>query len=243
MTKGEREILEQLVNISERITSRILAKRLDEKEERVVSIFNSLSQKGLIELKAEEIASYYLTEEGLEYADSGLPEVRLFHAVIELGGRAGLDDAVSRSGISQKSKGIALSWTRKNGWLAISKENGTTYLSANAENIETPIKSVLSKILKGEHRFPKRYEPSLKIALERSLITAKISKMFVAKATEETRAAAENLLGEEVSGIMDLTPEMLTAGTWEGKDPTMWSCNLPTHSLERSIHMLSSMIG
>ncbi|MHA2386732.1 MAG: phenylalanine--tRNA ligase subunit alpha [Candidatus Thorarchaeota archaeon] len=217
MTKGEREILEQLVNISERITSRILAKRLDEKEERVVSIFNSLSQKGLIELKAEEIASYYLTEEGLEYADSGLPEVRLFHAVIELGGRAGLDDAVSRSGISQKSKGIALSWTRKNGWLAISKENGTTYLSANAENIETPIKSVLSKILKGEHRFPKRYEPSLKIALERSLITAKISKMFVAKATEETRAAAENLLGEEVSGIMDLTPEMLTAGTWEGK--------------------------
>ena len=53
LTKGEREILEQLVNISERITSRILAKRLDEKEERVVSIFNSLSQKGLIELKAE----------------------------------------------------------------------------------------------------------------------------------------------------------------------------------------------
>ena len=211
LAKGERAVLEQLVDSSERITSKIIAKRLGENEERVVSIFNSLSQKGLIELNTEEIASYYLTEEGLDYAENGLPEVRLFRAVVKLGGRAKLDDALSTSGISQESKGIALSWTRKNGWLAISKESGATFLSANAESIETPIDSLLSKILRGEHRFPRRYEPSLKTALERSLITAKTSKMFLAKVAEEKRAAAENLLREEVSGIIDLTPEMLAA--------------------------------
>ncbi|MHA1939663.1 MAG: hypothetical protein ACW97O_15770, partial [Candidatus Thorarchaeota archaeon] len=183
MTKGEKAVLEQLVNISERITSRILAKGLGEKEERVVSIFNSLSQRGLIELKTEEITSYYLTDEGLEYAENELPEVRLFRAVVELGGRASLDDAVYRSEISQKAKGIALSWTRKNDWLAISKENGTTFLSANAKSVETPIKSILSMILRGEHRFPKRHEPSLRIALERSLITAKTKKVFTARVT------------------------------------------------------------
>ena len=123
LTKGERTVLEQLVNMRERITSKILAKKLDENEERIVSIFNSLSQRGLIELNIDEVASYYLTEEGLEYAESGLPEVRLFRAVVEIGGRATLDDAVSRSEISQKSKGIALSWTRKNGWLLL-KESG-----------------------------------------------------------------------------------------------------------------------
>ncbi|MHA2142245.1 MAG: phenylalanine--tRNA ligase subunit alpha [Candidatus Thorarchaeota archaeon] len=217
LTKGEITVLEQLVNTSERITSRILAKRLVENEERVVSILNSLSQRSLIELKTEEIASYSLTDEGLDYAESGLPEVRLFHAVVELGGRASLDDAVSRSGISQISKGIALSWTRKNGWLAISKEDGTTFLSVNVESIETPIKSILSKILRGETRFPRRHEPSLKIALERSLISVKTSKIFVARVTEEMRAEAEKLLGEEVGGIIDLTPEMLSTRSWEGK--------------------------
>ncbi|MFX0053589.1 MAG: phenylalanine--tRNA ligase subunit alpha [Promethearchaeota archaeon] len=217
LTKGERAVLEQLVDSSERITSKIIAKRLGENEERVVSIFNSLSQKGLIELNTEEIASYYLTEEGLDYAENGLPEVRLFRAVVKLGGRAKLEEAISISGISPESKGIALSWTRKNGWLAISKESGTTVLSANAESIETPIESVLSKILRGEHRFPRRYEASVKTALERSLISAKTSKMFLAKVAEETRAAAEKLLSEEFSGIIDLTPEMLSARTWEGK--------------------------
>ncbi|MFW9967156.1 MAG: phenylalanine--tRNA ligase subunit alpha [Candidatus Thorarchaeota archaeon] len=217
LTKGEKVVLEQLVNTSERITSRILAIRLGEKEERVVSILNSLSQRGLIELATEEFASYSLTDEGLEYAKSGLPEVRLFRAVIELGGRARLDDAVSRSGISQKSKGIALSWTRKNGWLAISKENGTTFLSANVETVESPIKSILLMILEGEQRFPRRHEPSLKIALERSLIMAKTVKVFVAKVAEEMRATSENLLREEVSGIIDLTQEMLSTKSWEGK--------------------------
>jgi phenylalanyl-tRNA synthetase alpha chain len=217
LTKGERAVLEQLVDSSERITSKIIAKRLGEDEERVVSIFNSLSQKGLIELNTEEIASYYLTDEGLDYAENGLPEVRLFRAVAKLGGRAKLDEAVSNSGISRESKGIALNWTRKNGWLAISKENGTTFLSASTQSVETPIDSILSKILRGEHRFPRRYESSLKIALERSLITAKTSKMFLASVTEEMRAAAEHLLREEVSGIVDLTPEMLAARSWEGK--------------------------
>ncbi|MHA2020292.1 MAG: phenylalanine--tRNA ligase subunit alpha [Candidatus Thorarchaeota archaeon] len=218
LTKGERTVLKELVNISERITSRILAKGLDEKEERVVSILNSLSQRGLIELETTEIVSYYLSDEGLEYAERGLPEVRLFRAVVELGGRASVDEAVSKSGISQKSKGIALSWTRKNEWLAISKENETTFLSSNTEIVETPIKSILSMILKGEHRFPRRHEPSLQIALERSLITAKTAKVFVAKVAEEMRATAEKLIGEEVSGIIDLTPEMLAERTWEGKD-------------------------
>ncbi|MHA2208498.1 MAG: phenylalanine--tRNA ligase subunit alpha [Candidatus Thorarchaeota archaeon] len=217
MTKGEKAVLEQLVNISERITSRILAKGLGEKEERVVSIFNSLSQRGLIELKTEEITSYYLTDEGLEYAENELPEVRLFRAVVELGGRASLDDAVYRSEISQKAKGIALSWTRKNDWLAISKENGTTFLSANAKSVETPIKSILSMILRGEHRFPKRHEPSLRIALERSLITAKTKKVFTARVTDDMRETAESLLVTEVNGIMNLTQEMLSAKSWEGK--------------------------
>ena len=72
-------------------------------------------------------------------------------------------------------------------------------------------------ILEGEQRFPRRHEPSLKIALERSLITAKTVKVFVAKVTEEMRATSERLLGEEVSGIIDLTPEMLSTGTWESK--------------------------
>ena len=81
------------------------------------------------------MVSYVLTDEGTRYADSGLPEVLLFNGVKDLGGKATFDNAVTQSGLDPKTKGIAMNWTRRNGWLQISKEEGASVLSLSLIHI------------------------------------------------------------------------------------------------------------
>ncbi|MFX0107679.1 MAG: hypothetical protein ACFE7R_05325, partial [Candidatus Hodarchaeota archaeon] len=214
LTKGEREVLEELVVSSGRIESGDIASKLGEKEERIVSILNSLSQRGLIELISRETATYSLTDEGKEYAENGLPEVRLFRAVSELNGRAELDRALSKAGISKEAKGIAMSWTRKNGWLGFSRENGNTVLETKVGSIESPLESLLRIFQAGDREIPEKLKNSLKASIERSLVIVTTIKSFEAEIAVGMRPTAEKLLGIEISGVLDLTPEMLTSGTW-----------------------------
>ncbi|MFW9846014.1 MAG: phenylalanine--tRNA ligase subunit alpha [Candidatus Thorarchaeota archaeon] len=217
LTKGERAVLQELLSIGSRISSSEIAVKLNEKEERIVSILNSLSQRELIELSTIETASYSLTEEGLEYAENGLPEVRLFSAVSELGGKAKLEDATSKGEISRDKQGIAMSWSRKNGWLGISKENGTTVLETKVGNIQEPLENLLKILRDGVSNVPDELKDSLKVSMERSLVSARIAKSFKAEISAEHRSLAEEMLGVDVSGIMDLTPDMLASGSWRNK--------------------------
>ena len=81
LTLGERTVLQELVSIGEKINATTLSDRLQENEERVISILNALAERGIIELGISELISYTLTEEGKDYAENWLPEVRLFGAV------------------------------------------------------------------------------------------------------------------------------------------------------------------
>ncbi|MGY5875853.1 MAG: hypothetical protein RTU30_08915, partial [Candidatus Thorarchaeota archaeon] len=128
LTSGEKTVLSELVKIGQRVLTTTLAQQLKERDERVLSILNSLAQRGLVRLHTHSTVSYTLTDEGREYAAGGLPELRLFRAVEELGGKTSLEQAVEKSGISPRVKGIAISWARKNGWLSITKDGSATVL-------------------------------------------------------------------------------------------------------------------
>ena len=217
LTEGERTVLGELLNLGQRVPASHIANNLKQGEERVISILNSLATRELVVIHTKEMVSYVLTDEGTRYADSGLPEVLLFNGVKDLGGKATFDNAVTQSGLDPKTKGIAMNWTRRNGWLQISKEEGASVLSTLVDTPESELSDVLIQLSSGKESLPQTYADSIKQALERKLISEIVTKIFEAETNNSKVDEIEKLLSAGVEGIGVLTQEMLSSGAWKGK--------------------------
>lgn len=215
MTEGERTVLGELLNLGQRVPTSHLANNLNQGEERVISILNSLATRNLVKIHSKDTVTYLLTDEGKKYADSALPEVLLFRGVKDLGGKATFDDAVSRSGLDSKVKGIAMNWIRRNGWVEISKEADATVLTSSVDEPESELSEVLEYLSSGKESISQSYSDSVKQAIERKLIIEKISKVFEAEIISSKASEIENLLSVGIEGIGDLTPEILASGKWK----------------------------
>jgi phenylalanyl-tRNA synthetase alpha chain len=215
LTEGERNVLRGLLDLGKRSSASDVAEKLAQKEERVVSILNSLAEKGLVELESRELVSYSPTQEGQVYSENGLPEVRLLEAVKALGGEAPLDDAVNRAGLTQKEKGIAVNWAKRNGWVGIKKEGGNTLLKESAPSDHTSLAAILADIVTGKG--PSGDVSEIQQLLDRKLIEPFTTKIFEASVPPSRRSEAEFLVSRQVEGIGDLTPEMIVSGSWRSK--------------------------
>ncbi|MGY5852066.1 MAG: phenylalanine--tRNA ligase subunit alpha [Candidatus Thorarchaeota archaeon] len=214
LTSGEKMVLSELVKIGQRILATTLAQQLKEKDERVLSILNSLAQRGLVKLHTQTVVSYTLIDEGTDYAVFGLPELRLFRAVEELGGKSSLEQAVEKSGISPRAKGIAINWARKNGWLSITKEDGETILEIKTTSIETELQDLLTKMEGSGGTLRDDGSQLYKQLLDRNLVEEEIEKSFEASVVSDRMGEIDSLLADTLEGIGDLTPEMLLDGAW-----------------------------
>lgn len=216
LTEGERRILLELLEIDGRAQAESLAKSMNDRKERVVSILNSLAEKSLVNLEIQEVESYELTDEGLEYAADGLPEVRLFEAVKDAGGTLDMDAAVSAAGLNEKTKGIAINWCRKNGWLSISKRDGQSVFGLLKEDIDSSVQELLNLLSDGVTEIEKGLLKGLRQAQGRTLVETSIEKVFVASLAID-KSKAETLIGSEEEDILSLTPRMLASREWQGK--------------------------
>ncbi|MFW9786329.1 MAG: phenylalanine--tRNA ligase subunit alpha [Candidatus Thorarchaeota archaeon] len=214
LTEGERTVLGELANLGQRVPTSQLADNLSQREERVNSILNSLASRNLVKIYTREIVTYLVTKEGRVYAEAGLPEVRLFDGVRALGGKASFDDAVAHSGLDNKTKGIAMNWARKNGWLQISKEEGATVLQTVASAPESELADVLAQLASGKESVSKTQAEALQQALERKLASERVTKKFETEIVESRTADIDKLLSVGVKGIGDVTPEILSSGAW-----------------------------
>ncbi len=215
LTEGERTVLSELQNLGQRVPVSQIANNLNQAEERITSILNSLATRNLVVIHRKEIVSYLLTDEGMKYAEFGLPEILLFNGVKDLGGKATFDDAVTQSGLDPKTKGIAMNWTRRNGWLQISKDDGVTVLSSLVDVPESELSDVLIQFSMGKKSLPRTYDDSIKQALERKLISESIMKTFESEIIGSKSGEIEQLLSAGGEGIGDLTPEILSSGAWK----------------------------
>jgi len=214
LTKGERTVLRELVNLGQRVPASQLANNLNQGEERVISILNSLASRSLVQIHTREIVTHSLTIEGRGYVESGLPEVLLVAGVKDLGGKTTFDEAVAHAGIDPKTKGIAMNWARKNGWLQISKEEGTTVLRSLVDVPESGVFDILSDLASGKEAISKTHSDSLKQAIERKLVSEIITKKIDAEIIRAKTAEVDQLLSVGGKGIGDLTPEILSSGAW-----------------------------
>jgi phenylalanyl-tRNA synthetase alpha chain len=217
LTEGERTVLRELMNLGQRVPASQLANNLGQGEERVISILNSLASRSLVQIHTRQIISHSLTDEGKGYAESGLPEVRLFNGVKDLGGKASFEDAVLHSGLDPKTKGIAMNWARKNGWLQISKEDGETILRSVVDAPETEVSDVLGQLSSGLESVSATHSESLIQALERKLVQELVTKKFEAEIIGSKIGEVDKLISAGIEGIGDLTPEILASGAWRAK--------------------------
>lgn len=228
LTDGERQVLVELIRHDKPILAGNLAQELKDSEQRVVSVLNSLVQRGLISLETLESELFSLTEEGRHYAIEGVPEVRLFTAVKNSGNKMRLDEAVSAAGLTQTSKGIAVNWSRRNGWLEVIKVDGDTMIEACVDEAVSQVAEVLTLLERGVFQIPDKLGDGLRQAIERTLVKREVVKSYAAELRKEKRRAIDGLLAKGREGIIDVTPEMLTAGSWKGKSFRPFNVELET---------------
>ena len=120
----------------------------------VMSAAGSLASKDIIEVDKEVQETYSLTEDGLEYAEHGLPERRILD-VLSKKRQIPMKDLSSETGIDKKEANIALGWLRRKDWAQIDKgvlnitdfglefadkhgadEKVLEYLKANADGVK-----------------------------------------------------------------------------------------------------------
>ena len=75
-----------------------------------------LEEKQFVRITENDQTILRLTDEGIEYAKSGIPERRIIQAVLELGGEATIDQAAKRANIPAPLASVALGWIKRSNW-------------------------------------------------------------------------------------------------------------------------------
>ncbi len=142
---------------------------------------------------------YELTQEGVVYLESGLPEKQLIDLLSE-------NKLLSISDAREKIDNfdIALQWSLKNKWIEL-HNNEITLVSNPSQILE---QEALQKIQKGEDV----EQDTINILLQRKLIKKVIT------------SEADELVGKEVT---NLTPQLLKSGLWEKVKFQKYDINVP----------------
>ncbi|RDE14083.1 MAG: phenylalanine--tRNA ligase subunit alpha [Candidatus Thorarchaeota archaeon] len=217
LTTGEKTILKGLVELRRKSSADEIAKITEQNTERVISILNALAVRGIVKLETREKISYALTDEGKEYARDGLPEIRLVKALEESGRTAPFEVVLTKSGISPRTKGIAMAWAVRNEWAHASKQGDTTILSTIGDYSKSPVAAALESIAKGNGASIQNDDPALQQLLERKLVSEVITKIIEAELSRNYLVHAEDILADLTEDIGNLTPEMLSSGAWKGR--------------------------
>ncbi|WP_435076259.1 phenylalanine--tRNA ligase subunit alpha [Halococcus sp. AFM35] len=168
----------------------------------------ALEAEGFVDLSERVETDATLTDEGREYARSGLPEIELYEAVRERGGESDLGSAIEKSALDGPQVDIALSnFSRKNYGTI---ESGQVSANPDVNPEKDPERLALSALADGE------------LIDDQSVLDRLDSRNLVDR--EEHTVREVTLTDEGVTVLMEgveaadtvgqLTPEMLTTGGW-----------------------------
>lgn len=177
----------------------------------------ALSERGLVEIYETRNDLIRLNQEGMSYAQLGLPESRLVNAVLSLGGEASIDEAISKSHLSDNIIPIVLGWINKKKLASIHKRKGILYLQATSKVEADEDEQTLRLICdKGEVR-SEDLDPSLKKTLSR-LKNRNLLETYqkIDREVELTSKGFQiNASEYQSKAITALTSELITSGGWK----------------------------
>ena len=115
----EKKLLKEL-EANSNITPEEIAENTGMDIKSVMSAAGSLASKDIIEVDKEVQKTYSLTDDGLEYAEKGLPERRVLNVLADKE-EIPMKDLADETGIDKKETGIAMGWLRQKNWAQIDR--------------------------------------------------------------------------------------------------------------------------
>jgi phenylalanyl-tRNA synthetase alpha chain len=181
------------------------------KQEAATTAAFELADEELVELEERTETDVRLTDEGREYREGELPEVRLYRAAVEAGAAdepAPMGEVIGTAGLEGPQVDIALSNFARKGYGDI--ESGAVAAAGGADPDSDPEAAALAAIDAGE---PVEDESLFDQLESRGLIDR---EEHTVRSVRLTDAAVDALMeGVETAETADrLTPEMLTTGEW-----------------------------
>lgn len=176
-----------------------------------------LQEKQLIEVSETETVDIHPTREGLEYAREGLPERRLVQAVLDLGGKATLEQAAKHAHIPTAFISIALGWVKNSQWCEVSSSLERVALSAHQLPDKTDLEKTLELVAEKKmstEELPANLQKNIDTLRRRRLVeTKKHSKRNIQLTPYGWQVLKEGVaISKEVS---ELTPELITTHQWQ----------------------------
>ena len=115
----EKKLLKEL-EANPKATPQDIAENADMDIKSVMSAAGSLASKDIIEVDKKVQETYSLTDDGLKYAEEGLPERKILDVLAEKQ-HIPMKDLASETGIDKKEANIAIGWLRRKNWAQIDK--------------------------------------------------------------------------------------------------------------------------
>jgi phenylalanyl-tRNA synthetase alpha chain len=178
----------------------------------------TLEEKQFVQITESDQISLRLTKEGLEYAKSGVPERRIIQAVLELGGKATLDEAAKRANIQGPLASVALGWIKRSNWGEVTTNVQSIVLKVAGTPDKTDLERALEVMSSKSEMTPDAIPASLRSCTEtlkrRQLVqTRKITNRYVELTAQGWQALEQGItVPTEVS---DLTTEMIASQQWK----------------------------
>ncbi len=243
------EILKELKKRSGEVLAKDLASELKVDYIILMSTINDLIENDLGGFEEEEIYQISLNDEGINYLTNGLPERQLVNILLEHDIREiSIDDLLKRSKLKPSIFYIGISNLKKNRWIAQSKASGENKLYLTVEDFpQTEIE-----------RFLQNFEESTTISystLSKNEIKQldKLNKRKLIKKTRKTqrtlhltdkgkKIALSKI--EELKQVSQITPDMLSLGTWKNYELKPFDVSKPGPLLKAGkIHPMIKLIN
>jgi phenylalanyl-tRNA synthetase alpha chain len=175
----------------------------------------TLQEKNLLAIHASVKNIIELNMEGKQYAESSLPERKLINAVIELGGKANLQEATQKAQLPAEFAQIALGWTMRKRWAKL--DSATNTISAEGMATEGCDETLLKFLCNHPQSVLDDLSKDLQAALDqlkkRKLLTVEPkTKRTIQLTAEGKKALAEGAISKPET--TQLTPELIITGKW-----------------------------
>ena len=173
----------------------------------------SLTENKLLRTFEKQQTLTLLSAEGKNYAEIGLPERRLYNALVKLGGEAKVDSVVEVAGLEKQFLSVALGWINRKGWATIKQGMLKSLKEAPLGDDEKLLRLLSEKEAVIVEDLAQEQRKTISVLKGRKLVETEEKTLRELELTDDGWNLVKK--GIEVQQeISQLTPELIRTGSW-----------------------------
>lgn len=217
LSQAEASILNALAKSKRKTPVGDLVEALKLDQSTIFGASTSLSERKLVTIDESEEKYVRLTEEGVKYSNTGLPERIMIDHLLSKGGTGEFESLKNELKLTEEQATIALGWLKRKGWVTAIKESGKLFLKSTAKPTRHTDEKLLDELSSGVEL------PISSLEQDRRQATELLQKRkLVEVSTRKTRTLELTNTGLEtlrhgitiVDEVTQLTSDLIRSGEW-----------------------------